>query len=174
MTEVSDDLNSLTPPHFLTSGPHLSFYNTETDLRTHWHQTQRLFDDIWKKWLLEYLTQLSVRSKWRLPQENIKVNDIVLIQDTNLPAGRWLLVCVLQLHPGNDGYVRVVTLKTENDLMKRPVAKLSILPVNEQESNIKYDDVNQVYNVNKTSKKNTYIFSPTSDVVALQETLLLP
>ncbi|XP_045456869.1 uncharacterized protein LOC123666892 [Melitaea cinxia] len=76
MTEDPDDLNCLTPSHFLTNGPHLAFYNTETDLRTRWHLTQRLFDDIWKKWRLEYLTQLSVRSKWRLPQENIKINDI--------------------------------------------------------------------------------------------------
>ncbi|XP_047986323.1 uncharacterized protein LOC125226394 [Leguminivora glycinivorella] len=34
---------------------------------------------------------------------------------------------VIELHPGQDGYVRVVTLKTKNGTLKRPVVKLSLL-----------------------------------------------
>ncbi|KAH9635227.1 hypothetical protein HF086_006014 [Spodoptera exigua] len=37
---------------------------------------------------------------------------------------------VLKLHPGADGYVRVTTLKTQNGVIKRPIVKLSILPIN--------------------------------------------
>lgn len=36
---------------------------------------------------------------------------------------------VIELHPGQDGLVRVVSLKTKNGIIKRPVVKLSILPI---------------------------------------------
>ncbi|KAH9634958.1 hypothetical protein HF086_016519 [Spodoptera exigua] len=56
--------------------------------------------------------------------------DIVLVRDNNLPPGKWAMGRVLKLHPGADGYVRVTTLKTQNGVIKRPIVKLSILPIN--------------------------------------------
>lgn len=134
ISEDPEDLNYLTPSHFLSSGPILTIYETERDERTRWQLTQRIFQDIWRRWQTEYLTQLSARSKWQKPTENIKLNDVVIIHDDNLPAGKWSLGRVIELHPGKDGYVRVVTLKTKNGTMKRPILKLSVLPVsNNQE-----------------------------------------
>ena len=134
LSEDPNDLDFLTPSHFLASGPTLTLYETETDLRTRWHLTQKIFKDVWSRWRDEYLTQLSARCKWRQPQTNIKKDDVVLIKEDNLPPGKWALGRVVQLHPGNDGFVRVVTLKTKNGLMKRPVIKLSILPVHQNEN----------------------------------------
>ncbi|KAH9639101.1 hypothetical protein HF086_009070 [Spodoptera exigua] len=101
-------------------------------MRTRWHLTQKIVQDIWKRWHTEYLTQLSSRSKWRHSQPDIQLNDIVTINDANLPPGKWAVGRVVQLHPGSDGHVRVVTLKTKNGLIKRPILKLSILPVNDR------------------------------------------
>jgi hypothetical protein len=67
LTEDPDDLNYLTPSHFISSGPRLALYETEKDLRTRWSHTQKIFNDIWSRWRNEYLTQLTVRSKWRKP-----------------------------------------------------------------------------------------------------------
>ncbi|GFT99549.1 hypothetical protein TNCV_801231 [Trichonephila clavipes] len=36
---------------------------------------------------------------------------------------------VLQGHPGNDGLVRVATVKTQDSVLKRPVHKLHKLPI---------------------------------------------
>ncbi|GFV91992.1 hypothetical protein TNCV_1894281 [Trichonephila clavipes] len=36
---------------------------------------------------------------------------------------------VLQVHPGNDGLVRVATVKTKDSVFKRPVHKLHKLPI---------------------------------------------
>lgn len=94
--------------------------------------TQKIFADVWKRWRSEYLTQLTARSKWRQSQSNINENDIVIIQDANLPAGKWALGRVIELHPGSDGYVRVVSLKTKNGIIKRPIVKLSALPVHQE------------------------------------------
>lgn len=137
LTEDPDDLDFLTPAHFLASGPNLTIFETEHDLRTRWHLTQKIYQDIWDKWKTDYLSQLSTRTKWRQLQKDLDLNDIVIIKDDNLPPGKWNLGRVVALHPGSDGHVRVVTLKTKNGLLKRPVVKLSLLPTNkdDQDSN---------------------------------------
>lgn len=129
LTEDPQDLDVLTPGHFLTSGPALNIHETEADLRTRWTLTQKLLKDLWDRWRYEYLTLLAARSKWRKPQRNVQLNDIVTIRDENLPPGKWALGCIIALHPGSDGYVRVVTLKTKSGVIKRPVVKISVLPV---------------------------------------------
>ncbi|XP_063838177.1 uncharacterized protein LOC135087309 [Ostrinia nubilalis] len=91
LTEDPNDIDAITPAHFLASSPTLTIYNTETDLRTRWHLTQSIYKDIWDRWSSEYLTLLAARSKWRKPQRNIKENDVVVIRDDNLPPGKWPL-----------------------------------------------------------------------------------
>ncbi|XP_047985026.1 uncharacterized protein LOC125225360 [Leguminivora glycinivorella] len=127
ISEDPDDINYLTPSHFLSSGPTLTLIETERDLRTRWQLTQKIFQDLWKRWRSEYLALLNSRSKWKKSQDNISINDVVLIHDDNLPPGKWAMGRVIELHPGQDGYVRVVTLKTKNGTLKRPVVKLSLL-----------------------------------------------
>ncbi|KAH9637919.1 hypothetical protein HF086_014513 [Spodoptera exigua] len=56
----------------------------------------------------------------------------VLIKEENLPPGKWALGRIQDVHPGKDNYVRVVSLKTKGDnIIKRPVNKLVLLPTNE-------------------------------------------
>ncbi|KAJ8703598.1 hypothetical protein PYW07_017522 [Mythimna separata] len=128
LKEDPEDIDFLTPAHFLASGPTLTIFETENDLRTRWHMVQKIYKDIWTQWKNEYLSQLSSRAKWKQSQRNLSRNDIVIIKDENLPPGKWALGRVVELHPGSDGHVRVVTLKTKNGLLKRPVVKLSLLP----------------------------------------------
>lgn len=133
LSEDPEDLNFLTPAHFLNGRPGLTVIETEHDARTRWQITVKLFQDMWKRWKTEYLTQLSSRNKWLQPQKNISVGDLVVIQDDNLPAGKWAMGRVTDTHPGDDGLVRAVTLKTKNGTLKRPIVKLSILPINKQD-----------------------------------------
>ncbi|KAH9630005.1 hypothetical protein HF086_001475 [Spodoptera exigua] len=87
---------------------------------------------LWKRWSSEYLQQLQARSKWRKPNRNFKIGDVVLIKEENLPPGKWALGRIQDVHPGKDNYVRVVSLKTKGDnIIKRPVNKLVLLPTNE-------------------------------------------
>ncbi|KAL0820903.1 hypothetical protein ABMA28_005563 [Loxostege sticticalis] len=132
LTENIDDLDFLTPAHFLTGRSGVTVMETEEDARTRWHLTQKLFQDIWKRWKTEYLSQLTARRKWQKPQQNMEIGDMVVIHEDNLPAGKWAMGRVIEVHPGADGYVRVVTVKTKNGTMKRPVVKLSLLPLKHQ------------------------------------------
>lgn len=137
--DVEEFDNYLTPGHFLTGGPILSTPQQNIDekaicLRNRWKLTERMHQQIWKRWSEEYLTQLQTRSKWQKPSENLQVNDVVLIKENNIPPGKWALGRVMELHPGAVGYVRVTTIKTNKGTIKRPITKLAPLPMaNENE-----------------------------------------
>lgn len=136
LTEDPEDLEVLTPAHFLTCRADLTVIETEKDARTRWQLVRKLLSDIWKRWKTEYLTQMTVRSKWLKRQQNISIGDIVCIHEDLLPPGKWSMGRVVEVHPGSDGIVRVVTLKTKNGYMKRPVLKLSVLPVHQKQEGI--------------------------------------
>lgn len=87
LSEDVEDLDFLTPSHFLASGPTLTIVETEHDLRTRWQLVQKIYQDVWKRWRTEYLTQLNTRSKWQRLQPNLNIGDVVIIHDDNLPPG---------------------------------------------------------------------------------------
>ncbi|KAJ8962082.1 hypothetical protein NQ318_018033 [Aromia moschata] len=63
------------------------------------------------------ISTLQGRSKWMFqhPQQ-IGVNTLVLLKDSNAPPLQWKLGRIVAVHPGSsDGVVRVVSVKTPND-----------------------------------------------------------
>lgn len=133
LTENIEDLDYLSPAHFLNGRVGVTVIETKEDARTRWHLTNSIFKQIWHNWKTNYLTQLTTRQKWVKPQTNMKIGDMVVIHEDNLPAGKWLMGRVIEVFPGNDGYVRVVSLKTKNCIIQRPVVKLSKLPIESAE-----------------------------------------
>ncbi|XP_022836774.1 uncharacterized protein LOC111364150, partial [Spodoptera litura] len=106
MSEDIEDIDFLTPAHFLTSRAGLTVIETAQDARTRWYLVNKTFQDIWKRWKTEYLSQLSMRSKWFREQKNIEIGNMVTIHDDNMPAGKWPVGRVVEVHPGKDGLVR--------------------------------------------------------------------
>lgn len=133
---LSDDpstLDVLTPGHFLIgsallSPPDETIDNLNDLPLTRWQTVQREVHSFWKKWRNEYLQRLQQRPKWMKQRNNLAVDDLVLIKDDNAPPTQWLRGRVMEIHPGNDNLVRVVTLKTVRGNVKRPVAKLVLMP----------------------------------------------
>lgn len=126
----------LTPGHFLVGEPlivapdHQYDHSPVSSLRR-WQYCQRMLQDFWKRWSQEYLTQFLQRHKWRQQIPEPKIGDVVLVKELDLPPARWLLGKVVATHPGLDKVTRVVTLQCKNSLIKRPVSKLCVLPINE-------------------------------------------
>lgn len=129
-----NDLNALTPGHFLTLEPltvlpdpdltHLAMNRL-----TRWQLLQRLHQDFWKRWHIEYLHTLMQRQKWLNGQsENLTIGKLVLIKDDLSPPLRWCLGRITETHCGADGICRVATVKTANGTFQRPVVKLCPLP----------------------------------------------
>jgi hypothetical protein len=69
-------------------------------------------------------------------RSQIQLHDMVLIKNELQPPQMWKLGRVISLSPGSDGIVRVVTLRTSDGELKRPIVKLCLLPVNNQDTNM--------------------------------------
>ena len=83
-----------------------------------------MLQHFWKRWSKEYLHTLQQRSKWRHSSENVKIGDLVLVNDGNSAPMHWSMGRVIKVHPGDDGMTRVVTLKTVHGQLQRPVVKI--------------------------------------------------
>lgn len=133
-TEDPQDDEVLTPNHLLFAHEAASFPEPciET-IPTHpvnrYQLLQRLHTNFWQKWSQEYLTRLMHRSKWTKQEENLRPNQLVLIKEDNLPPTKWLYGRIIRVHPGKDGLVRVVEVKCKNSVLSRPIHKLCLLPI---------------------------------------------
>ena len=81
----------------------------------------------WKWWSTEDLSQLQRFGKWTMPTPNIQVGDVVCIRNEHLAPTKCPLAHVVDVHPGQDGQVRVVTVRTSRGTYKCPVTKIVTL-----------------------------------------------
>lgn len=131
-TNDPHDLTALTPGHFLIQrSMHAAPEKPSDNLSEHirWQHLQILVDHFWQRWSQEYFQRLQSRPKWAQQQVNYQPNELVLIRDERLPPNQWLMGRIVAVHPGKDDIVRVVTLKTKNGLLKRPIVKICRLPI---------------------------------------------
>lgn len=136
-TEDPEDQEALTPGHFLIgrtliSLPQPSNLQIPINRLDHYQYLQRIVQEYWKEWSHEYLYQMQQRSKGREIQNNLKVGQIVLIIEDNLPPTKWLMGKIIELYPGDDNLLRVVKLKTQHTELKRPIHKLCLLPTQDE------------------------------------------
>ncbi|GBP81351.1 hypothetical protein EVAR_6209_1 [Eumeta japonica] len=64
----------------------------------------------------------------------IKVGDAVVITDPALPRNTWPRGIVERVYPGIDGQVRVVDIRTAHGRLRRPTARLAVLPTEVESS----------------------------------------
>ncbi|XP_062538270.1 uncharacterized protein LOC134206557 [Armigeres subalbatus] len=141
LTPLSDDPNDLeplTPAHFLIGTSLLSIPEPElgslpNNRLNALQLIQKRLQDFWKRWRREYLCQLQSRNKRFKSGIQIEVGKLVVIKDDNQPPMKWRMGRISDIHPGSDGIVRVVTLKTANGSLIRPIEKLCFLPLPEED-----------------------------------------
>ncbi|XP_050394219.1 uncharacterized protein LOC126812082 [Patella vulgata] len=133
-----NDDDPLTPNHFLNVKPsdyipHEIICETDKFSKKRWRQCQLLSNHYWNRWLKEYIPTLQSRSKWLKPKRNLRIGDLVLVCEDNVPKNQWLLGRVTDVFPGNDNLVRNVEVKTKNSVLKRPILKLCLLEAHDCE-----------------------------------------
>lgn len=136
LVTVRDDPNNealvLTPAHFLIGrsllAPPEALDNLQ-GLKTRYEQRQKIFKEFWKAWSSDYLLELQRRNKWQDEKPNVKIGDVVAIQNENLPPANWTIGTIAELHPGRDALVRNVTVRTTTGMLQRPIQRLCLLPV---------------------------------------------
>jgi len=145
MSEDPTDLLALTPGHFLVGGPLLSIVEVEVkgeskSILNRWQHLKSLHQQFRTRWKDEYLKELHKRNKRQVPTENLRVGDLVVIKDDNLPSNEWRLGRIDSVFPGTDGNVRVVDIRTAHGIVKRPVTKVVLLPREPSKSTSKQDE----------------------------------
>jgi len=129
-----NDLAALTPGHFLigtpiTSYPEPSLEGIPINRLSRWQYVQQLRQHFWQRWTREYLQSLQQRNKWQIQDAAIHVGQMVILKEDNNPPLLWQLGRIQAVHPGNDGVVRVATIRTIKGTYKRPITRLCLLPV---------------------------------------------
>lgn len=141
----------LSPNHLLlgrasTRVPSGPFKQTR-DPRLRYEFIQKIVDAFWKRWTRDYFPSLLIRQKWHVERRNVRVGDIVMVQDSNAVRGNWKIGRITKTFPGEDSYVRKVELQYKNVsqdekltvykgkayvTVERPVQKLVVLlPIEE-------------------------------------------
>ncbi len=133
--DSDDGVEALTPGHFLIGRPMealpdpSSAYQPVSILRR-WRLCQALVRHVWQHWSAEYVGHLMKFKKWQFPERNFEVGELVCLCEDGLTPTKWALARVVAVHPGADGLVRVVTVKTARGTYTRPVTKTAlILPI---------------------------------------------
>ena len=92
-----------------------------------WQLCRALARHFWQRWSDEYLTHLARFAKWNHPNCNFQVGDLGSVSNKeDLFPTKWPIALVA-VHPGRDGLVRVITVKTTKGTYKRPVTKVNLV-----------------------------------------------
>lgn len=133
LNEDPESLEVLTAGHFLIGRalntlPEPSYLPLLENRLKAYQYSQRLVQEFWKRWHLEYLHTLQARSKWNRVNNNLAVGQIVLLIEDNMPPAKWPLGRVQKVTHGSDGLVRAVEVKCKNSVLTRTIHKLCLLP----------------------------------------------
>ncbi|XP_062713843.1 uncharacterized protein LOC134290680 [Aedes albopictus] len=141
LTQISNDpsdLDVLTPGHFLIQRPLTAvaepwLQDVPENRLSRWQKTEDFVQRVWSRWSMQYLSDLHNRTKWTRQKNNLFVGTMVLIKEDNLPPLKWLLGRVTEIHPGVDGNIRVVTVRTKDGNVVRAISKICILPISDND-----------------------------------------
>ena len=117
----------LTMKSKLVLPPPGEFQEADVYCRKRWRIAQHLTNSFWTRWRKEYLQLLQSRQKWTEKKRNLRVGDVVLLKEEGAIRGKWPMGRVLEVHPGQDGLVRSITVKTDKTTLKRPINKVVLL-----------------------------------------------
>lgn len=133
LSEDIDNLGALTPGHFLIGSSLLSpaepeVFPSQTALLNRWRRLKVIQHEFCRRWKSEYLKEIQKRNKWKLPQNDLRENDLVVLRHEAGGPNDWRLGRVTKIYHGPDNRVRVVDLKTQSGIITRPIHKLVLLP----------------------------------------------
>lgn len=134
LTESADDLDVLTPGHFLigsalTAVPSPSMLDMSVNSLSRWQLCRQWLESFWQSYSADYVRSMQHRTIWQNPQENIAPGQLVLLNLPNYPPTKWPLGLVTQCYPDSEGLVRVVQVRTATSVYERPIDKIALLPV---------------------------------------------
>ncbi|XP_060756589.1 uncharacterized protein LOC132867628 [Neoarius graeffei] len=118
---VGKRLTSL-PPQTMISSSKATNVSRE-DMGKRWRYRQRLLTSLWNSWRKDYLMDLKSAHQCDTPiPTTLKVGDVILIGEDNMPRQTWKMGRIVELFSGRDGLVRSCTVRTSTgSLLRRPI-----------------------------------------------------
>ena len=109
-------------------------FNNSKNIHIRHRFTQKIVNCFWKKWNESFFPSLVIQQKWYTAHRNVKVGDVVIVQDSNQIRGKWRLGRVTCAEPSlRDGFVRNIEVQYKNldaktfTTIERPVQKVIVL-----------------------------------------------
>ena len=132
LSDDPEDFQALTPGHFLigrplTALPEVNHHQKSSQL-SNWNGVQQIQQKFWQLWYREYLHLLQTRPVGFREERKLKLGQLVLLKEDNLPPMKWCLGRICKMFPGKDKVVRNVRVKTQNGEHERNVRQLCPLP----------------------------------------------
>jgi hypothetical protein len=109
----SDDLEALTPNHFLGGGIHTEFcvpFELGGNLAIRFRKLNDHLDEFWKRLVSETTPYLRKYNKWLTKRENLQKGDICVLLDPT-DRNKYPLCKVEEVKTSSDGLVRSATIK---------------------------------------------------------------
>lgn len=131
-----DDINVLTPGHFMIGGPisalpEIALADEKETYLSRWQKVQRFSEHLWRRYSHEYLNMLQTRPKWQKIQREVKPGDIVLLRDPSNPPCRWSIAKIENVRYGSNNLPRVVDVRTAKGVYTRAVTQICPLVNND-------------------------------------------
>ena len=108
---------------------------------------KNVLEHFWKRWKSEYLTQLREHHQPRKKDgPEVKVGDVVLIQEDNVKRLNWPIAVIESLLKGRDGNVRAATVRMFNKAGKLATTRREVqrlYPVEVKDSKLEHEDRNE-------------------------------
>lgn len=129
---TSEMEEAITPNHFLKQSsqglkPIVAMNDDAKYIRNNYEKKEQFANRCWKRFIVEYLPELTLRSKWYEPKRPLKIGDIVVVVDKDLPRNNYPKGRIIDVRTSKDGQVRSATVQTANGIYDRPVVKLALL-----------------------------------------------
>ncbi|GFW80639.1 uncharacterized protein TNCV_3234911 [Trichonephila clavipes] len=138
--EENDEPRPLIPMHFLNFGQNQPTYpvtfseilknaSTKSSLLKRKKYQQLLLKQLWYRWKKQYLLDLRTAHSVKNPETHpeLKVGDVVLIEENTKNKLLWKLGKIERTLPGRDNKTCCCELKTSGGLLKRTVQHLYLL-----------------------------------------------
>ena len=78
-------------------------FDENANTRKRFMFVQTIVNTFWKRWNSNYFPSLMLRQKWHTSHRNLKIGDVVLIQDSNFVRGNWKLGKAISRNLGQNG-----------------------------------------------------------------------
>jgi hypothetical protein len=122
ITESVDDPHVLTPADYLTPLANNELPDlkpeSESKFTQKFHLLQKLQNDLWQRFVEEYLPTLNEGRKWTRETEPLKVGDVGFLLEKS-ERGKFPLAIVTEVFPAVDGVVRKVNVRVNGKVYLR-------------------------------------------------------